>query len=330
MTTTWKKEEPAEPKFQLKIEIEEDVYNKVMHWVHKAGTEEVSGLGKVIYDEENACFRVIDAILLKQENTAGTTDIDAAAVTQAMFELKDTPGSLNWWWHSHVKMAVFWSGTDLGTIETLGKGGWFVSTVFNQHNEMRSCYYQTKPHAVFADNLETEVLRYCDDEDVADWDKEFDEKVTARRWGHYGGNSYSGNYQGTHGAGSSRNYGGSYGANGTYGSSSPSAAGGASPGSSNTSGNAATGTTYLPAKYRIQDPYAKPATTQSVLTDDPIDESRFNDDGGADHRASSTAETTEGDQTKFAVDLKAWEDELDEMFDTRYQKTDSASDEEAS
>jgi len=171
---------PAQPDFQLKVEIEEDVYEKVMYWINKCSYE-ISGLGKVIYDEQRKCFKVIDAMLLKQENTSVTTEIDGAAISQAMYHLRDTPGSLNWWWHSHVNFDVFWSGTDLKAIESLASNGWFLNTVFNKKEEMRTCYYQTAPFSIFADNIQTSILQYVDEELAKEWDKEFDEKVVIKK-----------------------------------------------------------------------------------------------------------------------------------------------------
>jgi hypothetical protein len=50
--------------FGMSIEIDEFVYQKIMHWVNKSDFE-VSGLGKIEVDKERNVIRVIDAILLK-------------------------------------------------------------------------------------------------------------------------------------------------------------------------------------------------------------------------------------------------------------------------
>ncbi len=182
-TTLSEKEEPSIPTLdELAVEIDEGVYAKIMHWIDKADGE-VSGLGKV--EMVNGVMRVTSAILLKQENTSVATDIDAAAVGKAMFELRETPGVLNWWWHSHVNMDVFWSGTDLDTIHKIGQGGWFLSTVLNKRREMLSAYYQKGDKHIpplFIDNIPTSTQTYVTEEQTAAWDKEFDDKVTEKKY----------------------------------------------------------------------------------------------------------------------------------------------------
>lgn len=154
----------------VEVHIEEQVFQKIMHWVKKAGSYEVSGLGNVVYDKENKCLRVNEVWLLDQENTGSTTDIDENAVGKLMFEHHKAgiEGDLRFWWHSHASMNVFWSGTDMATIKELGEGGWFLNTVFNNKEEMRSCLYMTDPMDVFCDELETVITSDISDEEVED------------------------------------------------------------------------------------------------------------------------------------------------------------------
>ena len=179
------KEKPVEDvNLQAEVHIDNEVYDKIMYWVNKSNYE-VSGLGTVEYDEEAGLFRVTDAFLLTQENSMVTTDIDATAIGQLMAEVyrrKDVEGTLNFWWHSHVDMDVFWSQTDLDTIHQLGQHGWFLSTVFNKKEEMRSAFYQRSPFNVFADKLPTQVIYPYDDSREAEWDREYQEKVTIKKW----------------------------------------------------------------------------------------------------------------------------------------------------
>ena len=146
-----------------------------MHWVNKS-TNEVSGLGKLIIEGGN--IRVIEAILLPQKNTAVTTDIEAVDIGKAAFLMKDTPGDLRFWWHSHVNMAVFWSATDVATMKLLAQGGWFLSTVFNKKQETRSCLTMNDPFPLVFDNMEFVIQRVLPTDLVASWDKDYEEKVT--------------------------------------------------------------------------------------------------------------------------------------------------------
>lgn len=166
-----------------KVVIDNDVYRKVMFWIMKAQGKEVSGLGN-IQVEKDGVIRVVSAMLLPQVNGATHTDIEPDAVCKAMFELKDSPGELKWWWHSHVMMNVFWSGTDMATIRDFGAGGWIVATVLNQKREVRSAFYsqdgQRTPWGVqplFLDELTTEITDYIDPR-THEWEAEYAKNVT--------------------------------------------------------------------------------------------------------------------------------------------------------
>jgi hypothetical protein len=165
-----------------KVVLDNEVFRKIMHWVNKSEYE-VSGLGTVQV-EADGVLRVTDAMLLPQKNGSTHTDIEAEDVNKALFLLKDAPGQLRFWWHSHVNMNVFWSGTDMDTIKKIGEGGWFACSVFNKKREIRSAYYgvhgQSTPWGVsplFLDELDTQVEPFK--EPCAEiWDAEYEKNVT--------------------------------------------------------------------------------------------------------------------------------------------------------
>lgn len=164
------------------VVIDREIYHKIMHWVHKAEGE-VSGLGKVV-QLPNGDFKVVSAMMLPQENSAGSTDIEGADVAKAMYELREGEGTLNFWWHSHVNMAVFWSKTDTDTIQTFGdaggNGGFVVSTVFNKKNENKSSLYFNVPERklkIFLDDVDTNIMSFVKAEIFAAWDAEYDKNV---------------------------------------------------------------------------------------------------------------------------------------------------------
>jgi len=162
---------------EASIYIEPLVYRKIMHWIDKADSSEVSGLGKLMIDGDGDIV-VIDAILCKQVNSSGSSDLDEQDVNKAMFDLRDTKGELRWWWHSHALMGVFWSGTDKDTIGKLGGTGWIVSTVFNKKREHKSSIYMGSPLPVFKDDVTFRLLSdRTPAEVVAAWDAEYDAKV---------------------------------------------------------------------------------------------------------------------------------------------------------
>ena len=144
------------------IIIENEVYEKIMYWVNKS-SDEVSGLG-IVQVEAGGILRVTSAILLPQKNGATHSDIEPEGVNKAMYAMRNSPGELKFWWHSHVQMGVFWSGTDMTTIREFADGGWILATVFNQKNEMRSAFYDKNtvqspwgPQPIFYDECPTSI-----------------------------------------------------------------------------------------------------------------------------------------------------------------------------
>lgn len=168
------------PESKPKIIIPKDVFDKVMHWCKKAAPNEVSGFG-VVEQLEPGTFKVKDAILLEQENTSGDTELNAAAIADAEFDYLNQ-GGLRWWWHSHVNMDVFWSGTDMAAMRQLGGQGWILATVFNLKHQHRSAMYvkcRTDFGELnqFIDELETDIITYYPQETFDKWDEEFKSKV---------------------------------------------------------------------------------------------------------------------------------------------------------
>lgn len=169
----------------FEIIIDQNVHDKIMHWVRKSD-KEVSGFGTVIRNEETGSFEIQDAFLLEQEVGAAHTDIDDKALAKLMFETKDHTGDLKWWWHSHVNMDVFWSSQDKETILELGKHGWIIASVFNKSEEVHSalCYqydYESEfgkgKSTSFHDDIETTILLNVDEDEIKRWDEEFTKKV---------------------------------------------------------------------------------------------------------------------------------------------------------
>ena len=162
--------------------IDDSAWKKMMYWTHKAPGE-ISGLG--LLQPFKGTWRVTDVFLLEQENTGGSTDIDPKAVTKLMHELRDEKGHLNFWWHSHVEMGTFWSDTDKGTMEMLGRHGWFFSTVVNKKRERRTAFYGGKiiggETPLFIDEITTKTLETADPALRQQWDEQYDTKVKERK-----------------------------------------------------------------------------------------------------------------------------------------------------
>lgn len=176
-----------------KVIIGRDAYDKIMHYVHKADFE-VSGLG-VVEVIDNVPV-ITDIMLLEQEGSAAETELDADSINKALYEHHKSgeDGEIKFWWHSHVNMEVFWSGTDMKTIEQLTQNGWFIHGVFNKKNESKFAATSKEPFELFIDNIELEIdesytnsvakaklidkIAELDKAMYAECDKQFESKVT--------------------------------------------------------------------------------------------------------------------------------------------------------
>lgn len=167
----------------MKIAIPHEVYEQIQFYVDKSDIE-CSGLGKVVITPEG--YRVTEVTLLKQENTATHTEIDAGAVTKAMYDLRNSEGGIYFWWHSHVNMGVFWSGTDKATIEEIGVNGLCVAVVFNKKREMRGAVWlkgsELSPNLYFDDVPVAITHSQASEKVKAAWAKDFEEKCKPKHF----------------------------------------------------------------------------------------------------------------------------------------------------
>lgn len=182
----------------MKVYIPAHIHAEIMYFVNKSNIE-ISGLGRLTKLKDGS-FMVSKVYLLKQENSSASTDLCEEAVANLLYESREDKGDLNFWWHSHVNMGVFWSGTDMDTIKQFGKKGYLVSTVFNKKGEHRTSYFQGATDflpEIFLDELKTEFRHIPMQSDVDRWEKEYTEKCATKSWntsgicgtGGYGGSS---------------------------------------------------------------------------------------------------------------------------------------------
>ena len=166
-----------------KVYFRRDALEKIKYFVDKCSVE-CSGFGTV--EKHKGYYIVTDVMLLPQRNGATSTEIDAEDMNRALYTLRNAPGELNFWWHSHVNMGVFWSGTDDATIKQIGEQGWCLATVFNKKNEMRSAVFikNAIPDPVFAqdlflDELENHILANKPSQEILNaWDAEYKKNIT--------------------------------------------------------------------------------------------------------------------------------------------------------
>lgn len=191
-----------------RVVIPRNVYTKIMYWVAKAGHSECSGLGKTVF--EDGKIKVVDAWMVKQRNTGGTTDMDEDAIGTLLYEKRETTGVMNFWWHSHANMGVFWSGTDREQINKIANNGFCLAIVFNNKKETLACVAFGQPIPMYVNGVQVTVEEPYDSEIINLWNAEYDAAVqknviypSASRWGYYGHGGVASEYCGgmEHGSG---------------------------------------------------------------------------------------------------------------------------------
>jgi hypothetical protein len=118
-------------------------------------SQEISGLG-IVERLEDGDLHIKEVHLLNQEVTGGTTDLDEEAVFEFL-GAAEKPEEIKLWWHSHVNMGVFWSGTDDATIQRFGGSGWFLSIVGNKKGEYLCRLDVHDPLRIALDNIQVMI-----------------------------------------------------------------------------------------------------------------------------------------------------------------------------
>ena len=82
-------------------------------------------------------WELFDPVILKQENTSTTTELDKDSLTDYYVKMGMKHGAETrfCWWHSHHTMNAFWSGTDLKEINAWKNESWSLALVINLFEE---------------------------------------------------------------------------------------------------------------------------------------------------------------------------------------------------
>jgi hypothetical protein len=126
---------------------------------------EISGIGYVEEFEDKLIIK--DIFLVKQRNTAVTTELDQGEVALLMEKLlnegKD-PSKLKLWWHSHVNMLTFWSGTDEQCVKNLCLDQYLISIVTNKKGDYKMRFDIKEPYSLTLDDLNFNIIESIDQE----------------------------------------------------------------------------------------------------------------------------------------------------------------------
>lgn len=169
-----------------KVVIDRLALEKIRHFVNK-DSQECSGMGitRVVGDT----IYVDEIQMLEQRNGSAHTDINEDAVTKLMHEWRLKDGIINFWWHSHVNMSVFWSATDTATIKQLAQHGMCIASVFNKKGEIRTAVaakittpFADGPQIAIWDDLSLAASYKVDEQVKASWDAEHTSSVKRPPW----------------------------------------------------------------------------------------------------------------------------------------------------
>jgi hypothetical protein len=150
-----------------KFIIQEKAWNTMQQYAkiaHKEDGNEISGLMpyKMIkhpVSDENV-YELFDPVILKQENTGATTELDGEAIRDYQIKagMKYGTDIKFCWWHSHHTMDAFWSGTDKNEINAWENDSWSLALVVNLFQEYKlnvSVWHPVK----YSEDVRLEIIR---------------------------------------------------------------------------------------------------------------------------------------------------------------------------
>ena len=161
----------------LKVYIERKAYRKFRYFIDIC-EDEISGFGKVV--KRDGRLIVTDFQIFKQSVSGAHSDMDEDALASFLYEqIKAGESMSEWrvWWHSHARMAAFFSQTDTGTIDRSNEFPWLISLVGNHDGDLKARIDVFDPIRC-EEEIEVEVIEEEDPELKALCEKEIKEKVT--------------------------------------------------------------------------------------------------------------------------------------------------------
>jgi proteasome lid subunit RPN8/RPN11 len=141
----------------MEIMITAEAMEKMATYIDCCSTE-ISGLG--IVEQVKASFLIRDVFILEQATDFARSNLDQNDLNRFLFDMvsKGEPvENVKLWWHSHVNMDVFWSGTDEKTAESF-RNQWMISIVENKKGEYRVRLDIYEPFRMTFDNLALKVV----------------------------------------------------------------------------------------------------------------------------------------------------------------------------
>ena len=115
-------------------------YDKIINYAKAAYdtmSSEIGGMS-VCYKDKDGDWIVTDPVIIKQEVTGGTCDLDKEELAHYYCKAAKKHAKKEFrfcWWHSHHNMRVFWSSTDIKGINEYSDGDLSFALVVNLKRE---------------------------------------------------------------------------------------------------------------------------------------------------------------------------------------------------
>lgn len=140
------------PKKFLEIVFAHPAYRKIRAYTDLCNNE-ISALGSVRVDGNRI---IVEDLHLFAQTVSGTSTVlapgDISKFICEYIKMGKDPSVLKFWWHSHVNMGTFWSGTDLNTIDGFS-AEWLLSMVCNKAGEAKLRFDMFTPFRVCIDDM---------------------------------------------------------------------------------------------------------------------------------------------------------------------------------
>lgn len=142
------------PKLLIPIES----FRKIMAYTQLAEGE-ITGFADVEYNVERENFVVGEVYLIEQTAQAAEVDMNEEQISKFMLSRIEQGATQmpRIWWHSHVDMAAFFSGTDTQTISEFKSDSYTISLVVNKKREMKANLNLWKPF-IYSSAIDVEVM----------------------------------------------------------------------------------------------------------------------------------------------------------------------------
>ena len=115
-------------------------YDKIINYAKAAYdtmNSEIGGMS-ICYKDKDGDWIVTDPVIIKQEVTGGTCDLDKEELAHYYCKAAKKHAKKEFrfcWWHSHHNMGVFWSSTDIKGINEYSDGDLSFALVVNLKRE---------------------------------------------------------------------------------------------------------------------------------------------------------------------------------------------------